>query len=168
MWKGGEVERVTQLLLKQLGKPYAIGAKDLKTKKWVVRGKPEVCDEDPMEFDCSGLSRWIIAQGIDQHGKRLVLPRGSYNQVKECRPVVTGWRPLDLGFADMDGEGGIDHVIIRLNEELVVEARGHQKDRDYGKVITRPVSAWEAWRGFFGWFRAPGIYNERLAGEGAA
>ncbi len=163
MWREGEVERVCELAKTQLGKLYAIGGPDPVTGAWVVRGKPEITEADPMAFDCSGFSRWLIGQGVQDSGLRIVLPHGAQEQLAKCVAVGAGrWRPLDLGFGDMDmdpkDKRPIDHVIIRLNEQLVIEARGPQKNRDYGKVITRPVSAWEAWPGFLGWWRVPGIY----------
>ena len=162
MWKAGEVERVIELAKAQLGKPYAIGGPDPVTGIWSVRGKPEITDPNPSEMDCSGFSRWLIGQGVQESGLRIVLPHGAQEQIGKCMAVASGWRPLDLGFGDMDMDPKdprpIDHVIIRLDERTVIEARGPQKGRDYGKVITRPVSAWEAWPGFLGFWRVPGIY----------
>lgn len=163
MWQAGEVDRVVNLALKQMGKPYAIGGKD-RSGKWVVRGKPDIYNEDPEEFDCSGFSRWIIGQGMKTDGRRILIPHGAQEQLAFCKPVTKNPRPLDLGFGDMDLDPKdprpIDHVIIRLTDTMVIEARGPQKGRDYGKVITRPVSAWENWKGFMGWWRAEGIYAE--------
>ncbi len=163
-WPVSERERVLELLWQQLGVPYAIGGKDPKTGKWIVRGKPHIARKDPDEFDCSGLSRWIIAQGRANDGSRTILPHGTRFQIKKCQPIHGDILPLDLGFADMDGNGGIDHVIVRYSDTLVVEARGPQEGKDYGKVIHRPVSAWEAWRGFYGWWRVPGIHPGYLGG----
>ncbi len=164
MWKEGEVERVVRLGLEQVGKLYAIGGPDAVTGKWVVRGKPNISEKDPLAFDCSGLSRWLIGQGVQESGLSIVLPHGAQEQIAKCLVVTNpkAWRPLDLGFGDMDMDPKdarpIDHVIIRIDETTVLEARAPQPNRDYGKVITRPVSAWEKWPGFMGWWRVPGIY----------
>jgi len=158
MWSYDERQRVLKLLHKQLGKPYAIGSKV--DGKWVVQGKPQITDTDPKDFDCSGFSRWAIAQGLCQCGNRIVLPHGTKFQIKKCSPLTTeAPRPLDLGFGDMDCKDGVDHVIVRFSSLLVIEARGPQEGRDYGKVILRPVSAWEKYKGFMGWWRVPGIYD---------
>ena len=157
MWPTAEIERVCDLLLAQMGKPYAIGG--IVDGKWVVRGKPGVDTADPVDFDCSGLVAWGIAQGRDEDGRRIILPQGTYNQVKVCRPVGLPL-PLDLGFADLHPPGGVvDHVVIKISDTLVIEARS----TPYNKVITRPIAAWDKQKGFLGWWRPPGIRdNERM------
>jgi len=159
MWIAGEQQRVLSLLRKQLGKPYAIGSKDPETGLWVIRGKPKISDPSPVAFDCSGLATWGTGQGKCITGGNIFLPHGTREQILFCNALRHDKpKPLDLGFASMDGDNTVDHVVIRLNDKVVIEARGHQKDRDYGKVIIRPVRVWEDWRGFLGWFRVPGIY----------
>ena len=157
MWSKDEVKRVVDLLRDQIGKNYAIGGPD-KDGKWIVRGKPNPSDQNWIEADCSGLSSWIIAQGRDNHGKQILLPHGTYNQIKVCRALgVEQWRPLDLGFSESvrDTDDKIDHVVIRITESSVIEARG----KPFGHVIQRPVTAWEKYPGFWGWFRANGIWD---------
>lgn len=155
MWPKSEIARVVELLRDQVGKKYAIGSMG-EDGKWITRGKPDVSNKDPHEFECSGLSRWIIAQGRDRHLKQILLPHGSYNQIKVCTAVGSEkWMPLDLGFSDSvnDSDDKIDHVIIRINEKSVIEARG----KPFNGVVQRPVSAWEAHKGFFGWWRVEGL-----------
>jgi len=163
-WPVTERERVLELLWKQIGIPYAIGGKDKETGKWIVRGKPHIHRAEPDEFDCSGLSRWIIGQGVNIRGKRTIIPHGCRFQIRKCEPVHGDVMPLDLGFADMRGKSEVNHVVIRYSETIVIEARGKQQGRNYGKVITRPVSAWENWKGFYGWWRVPGIYPAYVGG----
>mgnify|MGYP001586072011 CR=1 FL=1 len=150
-----EISRVCSLAMEFVGAPYIWGA------------KPKF-NEDPRSTgtDCSGFSRFIIGQLVQLDGRRILLPHGAQEQLAFCKPVGGTPRPLDLGFGDMDldpkDKRPIDHVIIRLTDTLVIEARGQQKGRDYGKVITRPVSAWEKWPGFWGWWRAPGLYADKI------
>jgi cell wall-associated NlpC family hydrolase len=137
-------------MLKQLGKPYQFGA------KW-----PST-DTDPQSpVDCSGFSRWAIAQGRDGHGRQTLLPHGCINQIKVCTPLgIQKPCRLDLGFADLHGnDGAPDHVIIKLDDVWVIEARGPQQGADYNKIIKRPISVWEAQKGFLGWWRPAGIYS---------
>lgn len=137
----------------QLGKSYAIGGPDDKGG-WIVRGKPLTSDQNPREFDCSGFSKWVLGQmGID-------LPDGCALQIQVCRKlsVMEAPQPLDLGFACLHGRDETpDHVVLRLDDQNVIEARGFQAGHDYNKVIIRPVSAWEAQAGWLGWHRAPGL-----------
>lgn len=133
----------------QMGKPYAIGGPD-GNGGWVVRGKPAVDDENPNEFDCSGFSKWVVARcGV-------ILPDGCAAQIKFCSKLDDGELPLDLGFAALHG-ADVDHVVVVFDRDRVIEARGHQEGKDYGKVIIRPKSAWEVQKGFLGWYRVPGI-----------
>lgn len=155
-WNDDEIKRVLILLTAQLGKTYAIGGPD-KNGQWVVRGKPSISNLNPDNFDCSGLSRWIIAQGRDEYGKVMVLPDGCREQIKVCRALANEPRlPLDLGFAALHHQEP-DHVIIVADEAHVIEARGQQQGKDYGKVIQRPIPIWEAQKGFLGWWRVPGV-----------
>lgn len=148
-----DIAKVIEAAQKQLGKPYAIGYKD-SAGRWVVRGKPSIWDADPREFDCSGYSKWVIGQ------TGIVLPDGCHDQIRKCNKISTAAKPLDLGFADLHGgDGEPDHVIVVEDEGTVLEARGAQAGHDYGKVIRRPRSAWEAQKGFMGWYRVPGIYD---------
>jgi hypothetical protein len=148
MWDGEEIDRVRGMLLRQLGKLYELGA------KWPVT------DTDPQSaIDCSGLSRWIIAQGRDRGGRQVILPHGSYNQIRVCKALGVQ-RPLalDLGFAALHGKEP-DHVVVRYDDMWVIEARGKQPGHDYDKVIKRPAAVWDAQKGFLGWWRVPGIYD---------
>ena len=163
MWTEAEITRVTELLHKQLGVTYAIGG--FKDGRYVERGKPSISNTKPDEFDCSGLTRWIVAQGRDENGKVTVLPHGTGAQIAFCKPLALQKpRRLDLGFADMDKSGTVDHVVVVCDGSNVIEARGKQKGKDYGKVIMRPMTAWEAWGGFMGWWEVPGIYGDVQGG----
>ena len=165
MWRAGESERVQKLLRAQLMIPYAIGGPDPKTGEWIVRGKPLPAELEPKEFDCSGLSRWTLAQGQKTDGGIVLVPHGTKDQIKFCRPL--GAEPLklfDLGFADLQGRDGAPyHVVIRAGknsagQDIVIEARGKQGDK-YGYVIEKLASVWEVQKGFLGWWRAPGIHD---------
>ena len=130
-----------------MGVPYLWGA------------KPRLSETAPKACDCSGFSRWVIGQGNAPDGKYINLPVGSHDQFLLCKPVPCAPRPLDLGFADLHGgDARADHVVVRLDAEWVIEARGHQVGKDFGKVIARPVAAWEAQKGWLGWRAVPGIY----------
>lgn len=149
------IQRALEAAADQLGKPYAIGGEV--DGKWVVRGKPNISDPDPKEFDCSGLSRWVIGQcGI-------VIPHGCAAQIKFCKPIAGLPRPLDLGFADLRASDGVpDHVVIALADDNVIEARGKQVGKTYEQVILRPKKVWEAQNGWLGWYRVPGLYDDDL------
>ena len=135
------------------GVPYAIGGVN-KDGVWVVRGKPEVLDLAPKEFDCSGFSRWTLGQA------GVLIPHGCAAQWSYTTPVVGQEMPLDLGFADLRGGDKIpDHVVISFDGTTVIEARGPQPGKDYGKVIFRPKSVWLAQKGWLGWRRAPFLYT---------
>lgn len=135
-----------------LGVPYAIGGMG-PDKKWIVRGKPEIEDLEPREFDCSGFSRWVLGQA------GAVIPHGCVAQMAFTSPVQKE-QPLDLGFADLRGVDGLpDHVVISFDDKTVIEARGPQPGKDYGKVIFRPKSVWLAQKGWLGWRRAPSLYR---------
>lgn len=153
MWEPEEIDKVRELLRRMIGTPYAMGYQG--EKDWVVRGKPHIDDKDPKEFDCSGLSRWIIAQGICRNGLRIVLPHGTIEQLKACIPIARPPRALDLGFADMDGSGQPDHVIIAYSSQIAIEARG----KPFNKVIERPISKWESWPKFLGWWAVGGVHQ---------
>lgn len=155
MWGPEEIERVVGILAEQLGKPYALGGPG--EHGWVVRGKPDISDAEPADFDCSGLSRWSIGQGTCVNGEKVILPHGTIPQVKFCIPISRPPKPLELGFADLDCSGQVDHVVIAKNAAMVIEARG----RPFYKVIERPISKWEAQKGFLGWWSPPGIYLRR-------
>lgn len=160
-WPKIELDRVINLLRDQVGKNYAIGGPG-KDGKWITRGKPSLSVIDPSEFDCSGLSRWIIGQGRNYKNDRISLPHGTYNQINVCRPLlVEPWRPLDLGFSESirDTDDIIDHVIIRITETTVIEARG----KPFHHVVQRPVKAWEKYPGFWGWYRVSGIHDNEVA-----
>lgn len=79
-------ERVVQIALNQVGKPYIWGAKG------------------PEAFDCSGLASWSYAQiGIR-------IPNGTAGQWPQMRPVEQGQlKPGDLVYFAIGG-GRIDHV----------------------------------------------------------
>lgn len=148
---------MADIVLKQIGKPYAIGYEDKTTKKWMVKGKPSISNSEPADFDCSGLSRWACGQGMDENRRVIVLPHGCIEQLKFCEPLGNQRpRPFDLGFADLrGGDGAPDHVVIVIDNANVIEARGNP----IGKVITRPIAAWEAQKGFLGFWSVPGIYK---------
>lgn len=158
-WPPDEIERVSLLLYGRIGTPYAKGYPG--KKDWVVRGKPEITEKSPSEFDCSGLARWIIGQGVPTDGKRIILPHGTIEQIKFCIPISREPFPLDLGFADLDESGEPDHVIVyygmNSGVQTVVEARG----KPYGRVIERPRDKWESQKGFLGWWTVPGLYVDR-------
>lgn len=80
-------DRLIQVALAQIGKPYVWGSKG------------------PNTFDCSGLCTWSYAQiGIG-------IPNGSRNQFATMRPVTAGdLRPGDLIFFSIAGTNRIDHV----------------------------------------------------------
>jgi len=153
------IEEVNRLLDKAesyIGTPYAT-PKRRDDGTYSKAGKPDLNDSLPMYFDCSGFTRWIIGQGRNKHGGRVVLPHGSYNQIIVCKPVATNPLPLDLGFSSSKKGGKINHVIINFRGANVIEARGHRKGKDYGKVIFRPRIKWENFAGFYGWFRIGGV-----------
>ena len=156
-WSKATRLHVQDVIMQQLGVPYKIGSADPDTGKWIVRGKPSISNEHPDSFDCSGLSRWGIAQGIE-NGKSIILPHGSFNQINFCKPLGAEEPQLfDLGFADFDDKKGVpDHVIIIINYYEVIEARGEP----YNKVILRPIAVWEKSPGFMGWWRVPSIYGD--------
>ena|SRR3990167_5120999 len=156
MWTDEEIKRVCAYLRAQIGKPYAIGGPDSRGD-WITRGKPHINDTNPTSFDCSGLSRNVIAQGRNCLGERIVLPHGTIDQVKFCIPLARAPKPLELGFADLDGSGQVDHVVIAYDGVIVIEARG----KPFHRVIERPIARWEAQKGFLGWWSPPGIYLRR-------
>lgn len=80
-------DRLVQVALAQVGKPYVWGSKG------------------PNTFDCSGLCTWSYAQiGIG-------IPNGSRNQFATMRPVAAGeLRPGDLIFFSIANTNRIDHV----------------------------------------------------------
>lgn len=156
MWDQKEIDRVIEIAFQQVGKPYRWG------------GKPRFTDPNPVDMDCSGFVRYVIAQGRDTEGRKIFLPEGSFQQIKACRPLlVEPWRPLDIGFSNHDSDPEPEHVILRVDSSRVIEARGCSKhkghdpeDCPYGKVIIKPVAVWEAFPGFLGWFRAAGIHDK--------
>lgn len=79
-------DRLIQIALNQVGKPYVWGAKG------------------PERFDCSGLMTWSYAQiGI-------VIPQGTAGQWPRMRSAEMGsLKPGDLVFFAIEGRG-IDHV----------------------------------------------------------
>lgn len=87
------VERLRQIVLGQVGKPYVWGAKG------------------PEAFDCSGLASWSYGQiGIR-------IPQGTAGQWPGLRPVGRGDLQLgDLIFFDIEGRGQIDHVGILVGD----------------------------------------------------
>lgn len=129
-WGIAEKTKILSALVNVEGSPYKLGA------KW-----PD-CEPEPTgPVDCSGLTRWAFSLC------GLFLPHGSFNQIKVCKPIVKNASPLCLGFADLHPPIGLpDHVNIVLDKKYVIEARA-----DYGKVVLRPISAWEAQKGFLGW-----------------
>lgn len=101
-------------------------------------------------IDCSGFVRWVLAPWV-------LIPDGSYHQVGVCKklPAAVKAAPLDLGFADLSGgDGVVDHVVMVLNGEEVIEARA----KPYSAVIKRPRERWLAQKGFLGFYTVPGIY----------
>ncbi len=80
-------DRLIQVALAQVGKPYVWGSKG------------------PNSFDCSGLCTWSYAQiGIG-------IPNGSRAQFAGMQPVATSeLRPGDLIFFSIAGTNRIDHV----------------------------------------------------------
>lgn len=80
-------DRLVQIALAQVGKPYVWGSKG------------------PTTFDCSGLCTWSYAQiGIG-------IPNGSRAQFGGMKPVTAGeLRPGDLIFFSIAGTDRIDHV----------------------------------------------------------
>lgn len=160
MWSNDEIDRVCELAKSQLGKPYAIGGWEGqgKDKIYVVRGKPGINNPNPRDFDCSGFSRWIIAQGLDENKRCIVLPHGCVEQIKFCRPLAhQAPRRLDLGFASLhSSDGSPDHVIVRYDDYDVIEARGEPRNM----VIMRPIKVWENQKGFLGWWEVPGVYHK--------
>jgi len=157
MWSSREIIRVCDLAMAQIGKPYEIGGKG-PDGVWIVKGKPTIYDKEPKSFDCSGFTRWVIAQGQADDQSSVIIPHGCIDQLKYCRPVgAEPVRVLDLGFADLSGnDGAPDHVVIKISETEVIEARG----KPYNAVILRPIAAWEAQRGFLGFWRVPGIRSK--------
>jgi hypothetical protein len=80
-------DRLVQVALAQVGKPYVWGSKG------------------PTTFDCSGLCTWSYAQ------IGLGIPNGSRAQFAGMKPVSAGeLRPGDLIFFSIAGTGRIDHV----------------------------------------------------------
>lgn len=82
-------DRLIQIALNQVGKPYIWGAKG------------------PNAFDCSGLATWCYAQiGIS-------IPHGTSGQWPSMRPVnYANLRPGDLVYMDTLGAGRVSHVGI--------------------------------------------------------
>ena len=85
-------DRLVQIALNQVGKPYVWGS------------------QGPESFDCSGLMRWAygqigisIPQGTGRSGKR--------GQWYDMQPVdAANVKPGDLIFFDLGGAGYVDHV----------------------------------------------------------
>lgn len=148
------VENAVQMALTQVGKPYAIGGLD-GNGRWVVRGKPSVHDSDPKDFDCSGFASWVVGQ------TGIILPDGCKAQRLYCKELLAGDDDLslDLWFADLHGDPAPDHVVISIPGPNVIEARGPQVGKEYGRVIIRPKIVWIAQKGFLGRFRVPGLYD---------
>lgn len=131
--------------MRQKGKPYKWGS------------KPSLRDTNPDNFDCSGFVRWVIGQGRDHLNQQILLPFASYEQIKICTVLAKAPRILDVGYYDSpkDDDELVDHVILKINEAQVIEARG----KPHNAVILRPIAKWEAEKGFMGWWTIPGIYG---------
>jgi cell wall-associated NlpC family hydrolase len=99
--------------------------------------------------DCSGFARWVLANaGVE-------LPDGSFNQIKVCSRLPEAQQAdppaLSLGFFQAPGAAAVDHVVISMGHGVVIEARG----APYNCVLLRPVSAWNAQKGFLGFYAPP-------------
>lgn len=142
------------------GAPYLLGSKwepltrfPCSRQDWPARPAGPV--------DCSGYARWVLGRA------GLVIPDGTWHQIRHCRKLELAVpRPLDLGFADLDGSGEPDHVVVALDAENVIEARGCSKHTGhsagtcpFGRVVIRPVAKWNAQKGFLGWYFVPGVYE---------
>lgn len=128
--------------VEMLGCPYQLGA------KWTPGAQAH---DIRGPVDCSGFSRWVLSlDGIE-------IPDGSYEQIKVCSrlPADQQENPpaLSLGFMDpdYDGPAPVDHVVISTGTGVVIEARGEP----YNCVILRPVSRWNAQKGFLGFYAPP-------------
>lgn len=99
---GGDMQKVLDLLVQQVGKPYV----------WGTAG--------PSTFDCSGLVYWVYmnALGIDPGGKGTISQANSHYKtvpISQAKPGdVMGW----LG----DGQNGSRHVMIYIGNGEVIHA----------------------------------------------
>lgn len=145
MWSASEVARVADIAFAQKGKPYRFGA------------KPVLSEAEPGWFDCSGFVRWVIGQGRDTNGRQIILPLGSFQQIERCVAIARPPRVLDVGYFDSpnDDDDLVDHVILKINDAQVIEARG----KPHNAVILRPIAKWENQKGFMGWWTVNGIYE---------
>lgn len=131
--------------LLRLGVKYRYGA-EARADRW------------PPEFlDCSEWNELLYSR------REIPLSDGAWNQWKECVPAGIG-RPGDLGFWQdyakaKPGRDGIYHTGMLWINGLVVEMRAKDKKGRYGRLITRPRTAWESWEAFkaAGGWRRPKI-----------
>lgn len=124
----------------QLAKPYQWGA------------KPDIKEDEPLSFDCSGYVRWVYGRcGV-------VVPEGSEQQYLSSVAVTGKLQTGDVGFF-LDSVTHVSkHVGILLDGSSVIEARGHEASLEAqgvksSRVILRPRDKWEGWKEFSGWRR---------------
>lgn len=136
-----DITKLQEIAKSQLGKPYEWGA------------KPKNDDYNPVSFDCSGFVRWVYGRlGVG-------LPEGSEQQLLMSKPVQYTLQIGDLGFFIDPVTHASKHVGLILDENTVIEARGHEPSLSLSnQVITRPRRAWEGWHEFSGWRRVGLLY----------
>ncbi len=118
-----------------LGRPYLLGA------KWKLN------DSNPTgPIDCSGFVRWVFSRG------GITIPDGSYDEILVCHKDIAIPSTGDLGFFKSPSSGMVDHVGMVYDDYLVIEARGVP----YNEVIVRPISKWEGYSQFIGWYTYAG------------
>lgn len=122
-----------------LGIPYVWGA------EWTDYSLP------PDGLDCSEL-----VEGCYKING-LKMPDGSQNQFDFTIPTGTPL-PGDLAFFGKGGKPSqIYHVGLIFDVANIIEARGHQLGSSFetGKVILRPISAWQSYVNFCGFRSHP-------------
>jgi len=108
--------RFNTLAMALVGKPYVYGS------------ETNLKDPDPshiQSLDCSELVEWLYAQVY------IVVPDGSYNQFRVCRPITGEPQIGDLGFKWHPDTQEVHHVGIYL-KDYVIEAKG----KKWGVVLT--------------------------------
>lgn len=119
----GTAERMVQEALRMEGKPYRFGA------------EVDLCDSDPVAFDCSELVEWAVHQAGGD------IPDGSKNQLMYCCANDTDIpveEAIHIRGALLFAEG---HVAISLGDGRTVEAMNSKRGVCYGKASAARFTA---------------------------
>lgn len=126
--------KMVSLGLKLLGKPYIFGI------------EVNLHDPDPTHIkglDCSELVEWLYTQ------IELPILDGSYNQVKQTKPITSNAVKIgDLGFKANPENGVVHHVGVYIGDGKVLEAKGIA----WGTILTDKF-VFETSTHFFRWGR---------------